>query len=88
MFDFGIQFVDGGLHVHLVVHIVGSDLVGIDLPGLAGLLVRIGLLFLGLIAEFSLTALQCCIIDINLVIVQVHLSIVNLSFVKVDIQVS
>ena len=58
MTHLGIKFIDSGLHIHLEVHIIGSDFIGIDFPGLARLLVGLRFLLLGLIAHLGLTTLE------------------------------
>ena len=87
MTHLGIKIIHSGLHIHLEVHIVGGDFVGIDLPGLARLLVGVRFLLLGLIAHFGLTALEGSIAHIHLVLVQVNLGPVDIGVFHVHIQI-
>ena len=83
----GIEVIYRRLHIHLEVHIVGSDLVGIDLPRLARFLVRFRFLFLGFIAHFGLAALECGIAHIHLVVVQVNRSLIDIGIVQIHVKV-
>ena len=87
MAHLGIEFIDGGFHVHLEIHIVGRDLIGIDFPGLAGLLVRVGLFLLGLIAHLGLATLEGSIAHIDLVVIQIDLGLIDFSIINIHIQV-
>ena len=58
MAHLGIKFIDSGLHIHLKVHIVGCDFLGIDFPGFAGLLIGLRFLLLGLRAHLGFTTLE------------------------------
>ena len=87
MTHLGIKIIHSGLHIHLEVHIVGGDFVGIDFPGLARLLVGVRFLLLGLIAHFGLTALEGSITHIHLVLVQVNLGPVDIGVFHVHIQI-
>ena len=87
MAHLGIEVIYRGLHVHLEVHIVGSDLVGIDLPRLARFLVRVRFLLLGFVAHLGLAALECGIAHIHLVVVQVNLGLVDVGIVQVHVKV-
>ena len=86
MAHLGIEFVDGGLHVHLEVQVVGSDLVGVDFPGFAGFLVFLFLL-LGLVAHLSLAALERGIAHIDLVVIQVHFGPIDFGIIHIDVKV-
>ena len=85
MAHLGVKFIDGGFHVHLEVHIVGGNLLGIDPPWLTGFV--LGFLFLGLITHFGLAALERGIAHVHLVVVQVNAGSVNFCVIEVDIQV-
>ena len=87
MSHLGIKVIDGGLHVHLEVHVVSSDFVSIDCPRLARFLIRIRLFLLGLIAHLGFAALECSVAHIDLVVVQVNLSLVDFSIVHIHVQI-
>ena len=87
MTHLSIQLIEGGLHVHLEVHVIGRYLVGIDSPWLAGFLLRLGFLFLGLIAHLGLAALERGVAHIHLVVVQVNLGFVDFGIIQVHVQV-
>ena len=87
MAHLGIKVIDGGLHVHLKVQIVGSDFVGIDFPGFARLLVWFGFLLLRFVAHLGFSALERRVTHIHLVVIQVHRRLVNLGLIHVHVKV-
>ena len=87
MFHLCVKVIDSGFHVHLEVHIVGSDLVSIDFPRLTGFLIGISLFLLGLIAHLGFSALEGGIAHIHLIVVQVHRGLVDVGFIKIHVKV-
>ena len=87
MAHLGIKFIDSGLHVHFEVNIIGCDFVGLDFPGLTGLLVGIWLLLLRLITHLGFATLERRIIDVDLVVVQVDAGCIDVGIVHIHIQI-
>ena len=87
MTHFGIEVIDGRLHVHLEVHVIGSHLVGFDLPRFARLFVGCWFLFLGLIAHLGFTALECSVAHVHPIVIQIHRCPVDLSIIDIHIEI-